>query len=87
MTDFRDFYTIEQYKEFARHYDDRLACKDQPNPYVDLWLAGVKEMESSLYVFLQAKTKAGELDLVPFVNERGLRWANSWNRMVQGEAT
>lgn len=87
MVDFQNFYTIEQYKQFALNFAAHRACPDTDGPHVDAWLAGINEMETSLYSFLQAKATQGELDLVPFVKDRGLRWANSWNRMVQGEAT
>lgn len=89
--DFRDFYSRQQLGEYHRLQQDNRTHDQgdgdaaEKKSHVDAWLDALRQFEESLYEFLAEKSRRGELKPVPFVDERGLRWGNHWNRLVSGE--
>lgn len=91
MTDFKDFYTIDQlsgYKDaHAAYMVNQSAKTAEQDAKVSIWLKELEVFETSLDRFIRHKGKSGELAEIPFVADRRLRWADRWNRMVSGTET
>lgn len=90
MPSFRDFYSTAQFQDHIERDAAYRNAKDEKDPdaqvRTDAWLAGLETFDRALAAFLQAKAAAGELPAIAFIEGRGLRWGNAWNRLAAGSA-
>jgi hypothetical protein len=86
---FRDVYSRADFDDYAEKYakyrnQDESTRGKTPESEVVMkeWLHGVAHFEAKILEFLRAKRDANELEPIPFIEGRGLRWGDAWNRFV-----
>lgn len=88
MPDFRNFYSIDDLAAYRALDDAYIEKQSEETPEqeakISAWIESLRTFGAALDRFVRAKAEAGELAEIPFVADRGLRWADRWNRLVTG---
>lgn len=85
---FADFYPLEMARACINSWRAHPKDDEGRNPGYNAWRESHKPhdaaLENAIGAFLTAMRDAGLLSVIPFAERRGHRWANPWNRFVQG---
>lgn len=88
---FADYYPLETARACINSWRAHPEGYNANGPVYNAWRESHKPhdaaLESAIGAFLTAMRDAQLLSVIPFAERRGHRWANPWNRFVQGAPT